>query len=564
MRVELAVDVADVSLDRAHTDEQFGGDPAVGLAGCDELKHLQLALAQGFGQLSSQWRCARGDLLQRGEQLSEVVRRGVIRQLPMPPLVRFEHLGEEGGNLWTFLDEGPYVAFRFGQGEGLGQGAYGPLFLASFPQSHRLERKDLYLTAAPTRHLRRLTQLLEQPKRLVGLVLGEQHSRVRGTEVVGLRQDEASVEVIVNGPEGTRTERADFVVGCDGAHSTVRRLLNVGFVGATYETHIMLADVRISEELPTAVNAYVGRDGVVLLPAFGDGWYRGVIWDKRREHIPLDEPLGVGEVGESLRRIVGFDLGIKEMRWSTRFLSERRQAERYRTGRAFLAGDAAHVHSPLGALGMKTGIQDAMNLGWKLAAEILGWAQPWLLDSYHAERHPVGSQALRVTDLLQRLTLAPPVVRTVRPILARLVLGVRPVRRAMRRRISDLSIAYLPPRGQRLHPWTGRRVPDASFGESRLYELMHDGRFILLDRTPDGRVARAAKERWTDRVDIVRASTTSTRDWPAVLLVRPDGYAAWAGDTSEPGERLSAGLAALRHWCGSAITYAAVQRHHTV
>jgi hypothetical protein len=175
-----------------------------------------------------------------------------------------------------------------------------------------------------------------------------------------------------------------------------------------------------------------------------------------------------------------------------------------------------------------------------------------LLDSYQAERHPVGREALPVTDLLQRLTVAPPVVRAVRPILARLVLGVKPLRSALRRRISGLFIAYPPPRGQRVHPWTGQRVPDASLGEARLYELLRGGRFTLLDHTDDGRVAHAAEEGWADRVDIVRASAAPA-DWPAHLLVRPDGYAAWASDASAPREQISAGRAALRHWCGPAI-----------
>jgi len=402
----------------------------------------------------------------------------------------------------------------------------------------------------------RTERLLETRARALGVEI------MRGAEVVGVRQDDAGVELAVKGPEGIRTEWADYVVGCDGAHSAVRRLLGVGFVGASYDTHIMLADVRLSEGLETAVNAYVSRDGVVLLPAFGDGWYRAVIWGRRREHVPLEVPVGIEEVRESLRRMAEVDLKVVEMRWSTRFLSERRQAERYRVGRVFLAGDAAHVHSPLGALGMNTGIQDATNLGWKLAAEVHGWAPPWLLNSYQAERHPVGREALRVTDLLQHLTLAPPVVRVVRPILARLVLGVKPLRRALRRRISGLSIAYPSPRGQRVHPWTGQRVPDASLDEFRLYELMRGGRFILLDRTDDGRVARAAEEGWADSVDIVRASTVPTLAWPALLLVRPDGYAAWATNASAPGEQLSAGRAALSHWCGSAIVDSVESERH--
>jgi hypothetical protein len=251
------------------------------------------------------------------------------------------------------------------------------------------------------------------------------------------------------------------------------------------------------------------------------------------------------------------------MSWSTRFLSERRQAERYRVGRVFLAGDAAHIHSPLGALGMNTGIQDAMNLGWKLDAEINGWAPPWLLDSYQAERHPVGRQALHVTDLLQRITVAPAAVRAVRPVLARLLLEFKPTRRALRRRISGLSIAYPPSRGKRVHSWTGQRVPDASLGESRLYELMCGGRFVLLDRTDDGEVARSA-ESFSDRVDVVRVPTNAMADWPAALLVRPDGYAAWADGGSAPDELLSAGRTALRDWCGSASAYAATERRHTL
>jgi 2-polyprenyl-6-methoxyphenol hydroxylase-like FAD-dependent oxidoreductase len=393
----------------------------------------------------------------------------------------------------------------------------------------------------------RTEALLEARARKLGVEI------VRGAEVVGLRQDETGVEVLVEGPDGTWRERAEYMVGCDGAHSTVRELLGVGFVGSAYDTHIMLADLRLSsEELSRSVNAYPGRDGIVLLPPFGDGWYRAVVWDRKREHVPLEEPLGFEEVQESLSRISGTDFGMQEMRWSTRFLSERRQAERYRIGEVFLAGDAAHVHSPLGALGMNTGIQDAMNLGWKLAAVVQVWGPGWLLDSYHTERHPVGRQALRLTDLLQRITVAPAPVRAVRPYLARLLLGLKPVQRALRRRISGLSIAYPPLRGERAHHWTGRRIPDVAVGNSRLYELMRGGRFVLFDRTGDGELARTVEKGFSDRVDVVQVPAATTPNWPEVTLIRPDGYAAWASDAQAISERLSAGRAALRHWCGSA------------
>jgi 2-polyprenyl-6-methoxyphenol hydroxylase-like FAD-dependent oxidoreductase len=396
----------------------------------------------------------------------------------------------------------------------------------------------------------RTEALLEQRARALGVQI------VLGAEVVGLRQDDAGVEVVVNTPEGQRTERADYVVGCDGAHSAVRRLSGVGFVGSDYSTHVMLADIYLPENLPTAVGAYLGRAGIVLLPPFGDGWYRAVIWDREREQVPLDEPLGTEEIRQSLCRIAGTDFGMRQMRWSTRFLSERRQADRYRVRRTFLAGDAAHVHSPLGALGMNTGIQDAMNLGWKLSAAVHGWAPPWLLDTYHIERHPVGRAALQVTDLLQRVTLAPAPIRAVRPLLARFALSLPPVRRTLRRRIAGISIAYPPPRGNKAHPWTGQRVPDVSIGASRLYPNMRHGHFTLLDRTGNGQLADAVAEAWPDRVATVQAPPTIAPSWPLITLIRPDGYVAWASDQATS----AAQLAAISHWCGPATT--AATAHH--
>ena len=138
---------------------------------------------------------------------------------------------------------------------------------------------------------------------------------------------------------------------------------------------------------------------------FGDGWFRAIVWDRLREQAPLNEPVTLEEIRDSFGRIAGHDFGMTEMRWSSRFLSERRQARHYRKGRVFLAGDAAHVHSPLGGQGMNTGIGDAMNLGWKLAAAVRGSAPPGLLDSYEAERHPVGAEVLRLTDAFNQMVL---------------------------------------------------------------------------------------------------------------------------------------------------------------
>ncbi|SEG21474.1 2-polyprenyl-6-methoxyphenol hydroxylase [Nonomuraea solani] len=371
---------------------------------------------------------------------------------------------------------------------------------------------------------------------------------VRGAKVVDVREDGDGVEATIEGADGTRTERAGYVVGCDGAHSQVRRSMGVGFSGSTYATHILLADLRLADADVMAVRTFVGRDGMVLMPPFGDGWVRAVIWDRRRQDVPLDEPLGIEEVAASLNRLAGHDLGVREMRWSTRFRSERRQADAYRKGRVFLAGDAAHVHSPLGALGMNTGIQDAMNLGWKIAAAVHGWAAPWLLDSYHPERHPVGAAALRLTDLLQRISVAPAPIRAIRPFLARGALAIPAISDTLRRRVAGLSIAYPPQDPGHAHAWEGRRVADAPLSTGRLYEALRPGRFLLVQRGDTKPLDTGDR---ADRLDTARLAETADSAIPAVMLVRPDGYVAWAADEGtkdHPDEVRTA----LSRWCGPA------------
>jgi 2-polyprenyl-6-methoxyphenol hydroxylase-like FAD-dependent oxidoreductase len=344
---------------------------------------------------------------------------------------------------------------------------------------------------------------------------------VRGAEVVGISQDAGGVTVEIGSQQtgdGTvRTERAGYVVGCDGAHSAVRRLLGVDFVGSQYETHIMLADVRIARPPAEPMFARTHADGMVIVIPFGDGVFRAIVWDRRREDVPLDQPVTLAEMQDAFGRIVGDDFGMKQPQWSTRFLSERRQARRYRVGRVFLAGDAAHVHSPLGGQGMNTGIQDAMNLGWKLAAAVHGSARPWLLDSYERERHPVGAKVLALTDRFNRLVLGRTALhRALQRIVIRSIARVGPARRAMTGRLSGIGIAY-PRMSRDDHRWVGRRMPDVDCGGTRLYELLREGRFVLvttagLSAAPPG------------VVHAMHAVPTL----PAAVLVRPDDYVAWA------------------------------------
>jgi 2-polyprenyl-6-methoxyphenol hydroxylase-like FAD-dependent oxidoreductase len=368
----------------------------------------------------------------------------------------------------------------------------------------------------------------------------------RGVEVIGLEQDADGVRVSVATADGTRVERARYVVGCDGAHSRVRDMLGVGFVGAQYQTHIMLADARLSEPPTEAMFGRNNADGLAVVIPFGDGWFRIIVWDRTREDVPIDEPVTEAELRDSLRRIAGTDLGMARPRWSTRFVSERRQAERYRVGRVFLAGDAAHVHSPLGGQGMNTGIGDAMNLGWKLAAVLRGRGGDQLLESYQAERHPTGARVLTMTDAFNRLVLGRSGIgMRLRQMAMRMIVRLGPARRVLFGRISGIGIAYPHDAGE--HRLTGRRAVDVPTRSGRLYEVLRGGRFVLVvGPDVDVDAVAAAASPWSDRVATVQRTNASGT---ALTLIRPDAYVAWASD-----RRSDDGLAdALRRWCGPAV-----------
>jgi 2-polyprenyl-6-methoxyphenol hydroxylase-like FAD-dependent oxidoreductase len=364
-----------------------------------------------------------------------------------------------------------------------------------------------------------------------------------GSEVVGLTQDAAGVTLEMSDGTALRTK---YVVGCDGAHSIVRRLVGVDFVGSQYETHILLADVRLHNPPEETLFAKTSAAGIVLMVPFGDGWFRAIAWDRLREQAPLDEPVTEDEIRSAFQRVAGDDLGMAEMRWSSRFLSERKQARRYRVGRVFLAGDAAHVHSPLGGQGMNTGIGDAVNLGWKLAEAVRGEragsggqerSDPGkisrLLDSYQAERHPVGTRVLRLTDAFNKLVLGTSAIRRAfRRVAVTAILALPPGRRILGGLLSGIGIRYDRPRGA--HRLVGGRMADVDCQPHRLFELLRGGGFVLLTKAA------------TDVA--MPGMVTGVHDdpkLPAAVLVRPDGYVAWASDAMPDAAALQA---AIEQW----------------
>ncbi len=357
---------------------------------------------------------------------------------------------------------------------------------------------------------------------------------VRGAEVVGLSQDGDGVTL--DCADGN-TVRARYAVGCDGAHSVVRSALGIDFVGKQYETHILLADVRLTRAPGETLTGIPNDKGVALLIPFGDGWFRAIVWDRLREQAPLREPVTLQEMRDSFNRIAGHDFGMTEMRWSSRFLSERRQAGHYRKGRAFLAGDAAHVHSPLGGQGMNTGLGDAMNLGWKLAAAVRGSAPSFLLDSYEAERHPVGAQVLQLTDAFNEIVLNHSKVgRLLRTAVIGAVTRVPRGRRLLGERLSGTGIAY--PRDRHDDWMVGRRMPDIVCDGERVYDLLREGKFVVVTAAPVE----------LNRPDIVHAIENHP-ELPDAVLVRPDSYVAWASERLPEAAELAT---AIDRWTGSA------------
>ncbi|MEU3606497.1 FAD-dependent oxidoreductase [Streptomyces sp. NPDC035033] len=346
-----------------------------------------------------------------------------------------------------------------------------------------------------------------------------------GTALDALQQDADGVTAHLTDPDGTpRTLRAHHLVGTDGHRSTVRTALGLPFPGTSVIRSIVLADVRLTDEPAASLTVNGNGDTFAFVAPFGDGWYRVMGWDRTRQ-VPDSEPVDLDEVRALARRALGTDHGMHDARWISRFHSDERQAPAYRVGRVFLAGDAAHVHSPAGGQGMNTGLQDAANLSWKLIAVHRGEAPDpeALLDSYQAERHPVGAMVLRTSGALIRLAMAhTPATRALRALATTALDTLRPASAKALGTLSGLGISYAPaPGGGRT---SGRRAPDVALREGRLHALLRAGEFVLI--TPQGAAPALPPTAPTTTARTVHAT------WPdparrTTVLVRPDGYVLW-------------------------------------
>jgi 3-(3-hydroxy-phenyl)propionate hydroxylase len=394
----------------------------------------------------------------------------------------------------------------------------------------------------PTRHNYLLALPQEKTERLLAAWADELNVRVyRDREVEGVACDEDGVDVATT--QGIRM-RARWLVGCDGGRSRIRKLAGIGFPGWDASTSWIIAEVKMTEQpVPGFREDASGRHAMSPME---DGETVGVVLagrDPRATGEPTLEELAAG-----LKAVYGTDFGVHSPTWLSRFNDATRQAESYRKGRILLAGDAAHIHPPLGGQGLNLGVQDAVNLGWKLAQVVKGVSPDTLLDTYEAERHPAAARVLRNT--IAQGVLRRPDDRT--PVLGEFVaemLAMDEPRKRFGAMIAGLDIRYDQGGG---HPLVGRRMPDLDIvtaaGPTRVYALLHDARPALLDLGM--RVAIDAGGR-VKRVDatsdgVCELPVAGAVPMPDAVLVRPDGYVAWAGDGGVQGLR-----DALRRWFGA-------------
>jgi 2-polyprenyl-6-methoxyphenol hydroxylase-like FAD-dependent oxidoreductase len=386
----------------------------------------------------------------------------------------------------------------------------------------------------PTRHPYSLAIFQNQIERiLAGWVAELPVEILYGREVTGFAQDEAGVDVELSDGESLR---AQYLVGCDGGRSLIRKAAGIEFPGLEATRSNLIAEVELTEEPPDG--ARHDATGVHGLHRMADGrTFRVVVTE--RQLGPSAEPT-LRDLSETLIGVYGTDFGIHDPTWISRFTDMTRQAAAYREGRVLLAGDAAHVHAPTGGQGLSLGVQDAVNLGWKLAQVVNGTSAPSLLDTYQAERHPVAARALEYTVAQSKLQHRDERMAALVDIVSELA-GMDEPRRRLAGRISGLDIHYDLGEG---HPLLGRRMPDLDLatadGPRRVFELLQAARPLLLVLGRPGDLDIAS---WADRVELMHASYDG--DWelpvlgavdaPSAVLIRPDGYVAWVGSGDQAG-----------------------------
>jgi 3-(3-hydroxy-phenyl)propionate hydroxylase len=356
---------------------------------------------------------------------------------------------------------------------------------------------------------------------------------LRGCEVVGFAQDDTGVDVEVSGDTSLR---AEYLVGCDGGRSLIRKAAGIDFPGWDPTTSHLIAEVEMDEEPEIGMRPEGGGIGPVNR-AEGGGPYRVVLLEKHVKHT--SEPT-MQDLSEALIAAYGTDYGVHSPTWISRFTDMTRQAASYREGRVLLAGDAAHVHGPQGGQGLNTGVQDAVNLGWKLAQVVNQTSPESLLDTYHAERHPVGARVLHNTMAQVALGRTDERSRALRDTMLELLSMDEP-RKRIAAMISGLDIHY--DLGE-AHPLLGRRMPDLDLvtanGPLRVFALLHDARPVLLNLGEPGGFDITP---WADRVQSIDAEYAGIWELPALgavtaptgVLIRPDGYVAWVGDGTDLG-----------------------------
>lgn len=370
----------------------------------------------------------------------------------------------------------------------------------------------------------------------------------REQEVVELNVGEDGAGVTVVSPAGRGSLRARYVIGCDGGRSTIRRLAGIDFPGTDPVIEMWLADVAGCELRPRFSGERVPGGMVMVLP-MGPAVNRVVVYDRDGE--PGQGPPAFTDVAKAWQRLTGEDIHGGTPLWVSSFTDSSRQASEYRRDRVFVAGDAAHVHMPIGGQGMSAGIQDSVNLGWKLAAAIRGWAPEGLLDSYHSERHPVGSRVLANTLAQRILYLSGDEMEPLRTVLAEL-LAYPDVQRHLVGMVTGLDIRYDVGCD---HPLAGRRVPSVELATANgepartsTFERLHAARGVLFELAHNAGLRDVAAG-WADRVEVITAAPPagSPLDDVAAVLVRPDGYIVWAG---RPGQEAGGLPEALTRWFG--------------